>query len=453
MGHWADLLLPEVKQRLGVSGDKQDAEILAYCRQAQAEIELLAGRQFSPRSVALQFDSGGLPFVAVPEMQIGSMQATSECWPIADPTQPGRSSVLQVSQAQKRPLRAVPKAEALTAAAASLALAHGCGQLSLAPRRWFLEQAKAVPTGDLARALLDPGLHVQVAVLEGEVEGWWFQVSRRIRFWTSDTPDEPTLLEPLAPAGDGIVLVAQEPMLIVARVTEHPSDSAFAARVWVVDTKPRQPRAWQNISGAIHRHGAPILCLDAQTTPEEVVAQILLAAYWHGYLDSHETVAIPPALAGAFPRQVARVRTGTDAPSNEAAATLLFERLVRPGFDPARGAGSIRHYITRHATTLVRAHRASEAGFGPWREFDINERYYYKLLARFGEKGPDGHYTLDDATDAKIRRYLADQERRRAALDFLRGRGFSDAAARKWLQRHDLGEIATAHPRSPRQTE
>ncbi|MGA2514812.1 MAG: hypothetical protein ABSG37_14550 [Candidatus Limnocylindrales bacterium] len=452
MGHWADMLLPGVKQSLGISGDEQDAEILAYCRQSEAEIELLAGRQFGLRSLDLQFHSGGLPFVAVPDMQIGSMHADSECWPIADPAQPGRASVLQVSQALNPPIRAVPKAEALSAAAAALALAHRCGQLSLAPRRWFLEQAKAVPTGDLARALLDPGLHVQVEVVEGGVEGWWFQVSRRIRFWTSDTPDEPTLLEPLAPVGDGIVLVAQEPMLIVARVTEHPSDWAFAARVWVVDgTRGRRP--WQITSQAVHAYGVPILCLDGQTTPEEVVAQILLAAYWHGYLDSHETVAVPPALARAFPRQIARVRTGTDAPSDEAAAVLLFERLVRPGFDPTRGAGSIRHYIARHATTLVRAHRTSELEFHPWDELDISERYYYKLLARFGEKALDGRYEVDDATVAKIRAYLEERKRRKDAMDLLRLRGFGDAAARKWLQRHSIDEIRTAKPRRPGQVQ
>ncbi len=447
------MLLPGVKQSLGLSGHEQDAEILAYCRQAQAEIELLAGRQFSPRSVTLQFDSGGLPFVAVPDMQIGSMQSTSECWPIADPAQPARASVLQVSQALNPPIRAVPKAEALSAAAAALALAHRCGQLSLAPRRWFLEQAKAVPMGELARALLDPGLHVQVAVVEGGVEGWWFQVSRRICFWTRDTPDEPTLLEPLVPAGDGIVLVAQEPMLIVARVTAHPSDWAFAARVWIVEGMPRLPRAWQNISRAIHAHGGPILCLDGQTTPEEVVAQILLAAYWHGYLDSHETVAVPPALARAFPRQVARVRTGTDAPSNEAAAVLLFERLVRPGFDPTRGAGSIRHYITRHATTLVRAHRTAEVEFHPWDELGVSERYYYKLLARFGEKAPKATGEVDEATLDRIRAYLDTRKRRKDAMDLLRLRGFGDAAARKWLQRHSIEEIRTAKPRHPRQVQ
>jgi hypothetical protein len=283
------------------------------------------------------------------------------------------------------------------------------------------------------------------------VEGWWFQVSRRIRFWTSDTPDEPTLLEPLAPAGDRIVLVAQEPMLIVARVTEHPSDWAFAARVWVVEGT-RSPRPWQITSQAVHAYGVPILCLDEHSTPDEVVAQILLAAYWHGYLDGDEP-AVPPALVRAFPSQVERVRSGTGAPGDVEAATLLFERLLRPGFDPTRGAESIRRYITRHATTLVQDHRSSIAELHGWDEFDINERQYYKLLARFAAKGPDGRYAVDDTVKANIRAHVAESRRRKAAIELLRSHGFRDAAARKRLQRHGLDDIATAQPRRPRQVQ
>ena len=93
------------------------------------------------------------------------------------------------------------------------------------------------------------------------------------------------------------------------------------------------------------------------------------------------------------------------------------------------------------------------AGVHPWDEFEVLERHYYKLLAKFAPKGPHGRYELDDAIKSKIRDYLADQRRRKAAKGFLRGHGFGDAAARKWLQRHDLRDIATAQPRRPRQVE
>ena len=100
---------------------------------------------------------------------------------------------------------------------------------------------------------------------------------------------------------------------------------------------------------------------------------------------------------------------------------------------------------------MVRAHRAAETDSHPWADFRIDERYYYKLLARFAQKDPDGRYVLDDAIKSSIRDYLSEQERRKAAMEFLRGRGFSDAAARKWLQRHGIDEIATAKPRRPRE--
>jgi hypothetical protein len=201
----------------------------------------------------------------------------------------------------------------------------------------------------------------------------------------------------------------------------------------------------------VHAHGVPILCLDEQSTPEEVIAQMLLVAYWHGYLEGEQTALIPVSLASAFPRDVARVRRGTGLAETEAAAALLFERLLRPGFDPTRGAGSIRRYIARHATTLVREHRSAVADSHPWDEFELQERHYYKLLAKVAQKGLDGRYEVNDATVAKIRDYLDARRRRDAAMELLRGRGFGAAAARKWLQRHDLSEIATAKPRRPRE--
>jgi hypothetical protein len=448
MGHWADDLVPEVKQRLGITGDEQDAKVLAAARIAESEIELLAGRQFIFHHATLRFDSGELPFVPVPDLQIDSMQATAECWPIPDPVQPQRSSILQVRRALEPPLRAVPKAEALSAAGTALAALHREGWLSLAPRVWFQYQTKAEGEVEFGRRLLDPNRYVVAPVIAGEVEGWVVQVSRRIQLMTQETPGDPGLVEQLAPVQDGMAVVADEPILIVARVTEHPADWAFMARVWVVQFT-RHPHTWRHTSSVVHSYGVPILCLDERSTPEEVVAQILLAAFWHGYLDP-EDAAIPPALLRAFPRDVERVRRGTDSPDSQAAAGLLFERLLRPGFDPTRGAGSIRHYIARHATTLVRAHRTSEVEFHRWHELGLSERYYYKLLATFALKGPDGRYEVNDEVLAKMRAYLEGRQQRQMAMALLRKRGFKDAAARKWLQRHSIDEIRTARPRSPR---
>ena len=376
------------------------------------------------------------------------MEATAECWPIANPVHPQTSIALQVGRAQKPPEEAVPKAMALTAAAVCLAAAHKESMFGNTARLWLLERAHGEPGLELGRRLMDPAWRVLVPLASGEVDGWWIQLSQRIRFITRETPVEPVSVERLASAIDGVLLVADEPILIVARITSHPSDWVFVARVWAADGV-LNPGPWRAVSPGIHGHGVPILSLDEKSTPEEIITQILLAAYWHGYLDRTEVTVIPEALASAFPGQVARVRRGVDAPSNEAAATLLFERLLRPGFDPARGAGAIRRYIARHATTLIRAHRTTEAQIHPWDEYGIKERHYYKLLAKFEEKGPDGRYLLGDAVKEKIRDHVEQRRRREAKMNLLRGRGFGDAAARKWLQRHPIDGIATARPRRP----
>ena len=450
MGHWADDVVPEVKERLGIGGDDRDAEILANARLAQSEIELLAGHRFEPQHFALSIEHGGLPFVATLDTQAATLRANTECWPIPDPVHPQFANALQVGRAGNLASHAVGKAEALCAGAAVLAAAHRDGLLSLAPRVWFLDQVKAGPSVEFGRRLMDPGRRVHVPVVAGDVEGWWLQVSRRVYFVTKDTPDEPGLVEMLAPPGEGLAFVAGEPILIVARMTEHPSDWVFVARVWATEGAVRPPRPWRIASAAVHGHGVPILCLDGQSTPEEAIAEVLLLAYWHGYLHRDETTLIPQALAAAFPKDVARVMRGTAALDQPAAAAVLFERLLRPGFDPTRGAGSIRRYIARHATTIIRDYHSTQAEFHGWDEFGINERHYYKLLARFAAKGPDGRYAVDDTVKAKIRAHVAESRQRKAATELLRGHGFRDAAARKRLQRHGLDEIATAQPRRAR---
>jgi hypothetical protein len=450
MGQFSESLLPGAKEKLGISGEEHDAELLGYGRQAQAQIELLTGHRLEGARVAVSIDHGGLPFVATLDTQSATMQVPPECWPIVDPVHPEFANVLQAARAQNLADHAVGKAEALWAGAAVLAAVHRNGWLKFAPRVWFAEQSKAGPTVEFARRLMDPGRHTHVPVVSASVEGWWIQMSRRICIVTKDTPDDPGLVEMLAPPGQGMAVVAGEPILVVARMTQHPSDWAFVARVWVGDPGVRTTLAWRADARAIHGHGLPIITLDEQSTPEEVVAQTLLAAYWHGYIDGDEATPIPVALAAAFPRDVERVRRGTGASGTDEAGTALFRRLLRPGFDPTRGAGSIRRYITRHATTLVREHRSETADSHPWQEFEIEERHYYKLLARFANRDPSGRYVLDDAVKAKITSYLADSQQRKNALELLRLHGFGEAAARKHLRRHGLDGIATSQPRRPR---
>lgn len=134
---------------------------------------------------------------------------------------------------------------------------------------------------------------------------------------------------------------------------------------------------------------------------------------------------------------------------------MLLERLIRPGFDPAQGAEATRRYVRRQTTIVVMEHNKREhPDRYPWTHVGISERRYYKLLPMFAEK-VNGRYDYDfGEVVAQMKAYLDEQDRKReirtAALDLLRSRGFSEAAARKWMQRHEPEEAVGAWPRGRR---
>jgi hypothetical protein len=111
----------------------------------------------------------------------------------------------------------------------------------------------------------------------------------------------------------------------------------------------------RHLAGAIHEHGIPVLCLNPESTAEEIQCQILLLAQWHKYIAAGEP-EMADAIAGAYPRAVERIARATRAPDTRAAA-MLFEGLLRPGFDPARGAAAARQYVNRMATIAILNHR------------------------------------------------------------------------------------------------
>jgi hypothetical protein len=110
--------------------------------------------------------------------------------------------------------------------------------------------------------------------------------------------------------------------------------------------------------------------------------------------------------------------------------------------------------VRRKARIVVMEHRKQELpGLYPWTQIGISERRYYKLLPMFAEK-VNGRYDVDhDEIVARMKGYLNRKDRSRevraAALDLLRTRGFSQEAARKWLQRHQPEEAFDAWPRKP----
>ena len=137
-----------------------------------------------------------------------------------------------------------------------------------------------------------------------------------------------------------------------------------------------------------------------------------------------------------------------------AAAALLFEGLLQPGFDPARGAGAARRYVNRKATIAIRNHhKTTDGAVQPWEALGVPERRYYMLLNQFASKTGTRYQIHVDVLE-KIRSHLISRDKKKethdTAMELLQERGFSYAAARKWLQRHDYSEALTARPRSKR---
>jgi len=304
---------------------------------------------------------------------------------------------------------------------------------------------------------MDPGTRFTIPIFAEEIGGWWIQVSRRLLWVTAETEDEGRLIELLIDQpinGNSIPLAAAEPVLIVAPMTRQPVDWAFKARVWTEGVRRPISRPWNKLAPAIHGHGIPTITVDGISTPYEIACQVVLKAFWHGYLSGQER-ALVNVLALAYPRQVDLIQRKTRAPDKASAAAMLLEQLIRPGFDPAQGAEATRRYVRRKASIIAMQHRKLESpDLYPWTQIGISERRYYKLLPMFAPK-INGRYDIDhDEIVVRMKDYLnrKDQSRevRAAALELLRTRGFTQDAARKWLQRHQPEEALDAWPRGAR---
>jgi hypothetical protein len=161
------------------------------------------------------------------------------------------------------------------------------------------------------------------------------------------------------------------------------------------------------------------------------------------------------AVAMAYPSQVDRIRRVTNAPDRTSAAAVLLEQLIRPGFDPARGAEATRRYVRRKASIALMEYRKLESPDRyPWTQIGVSERRYYKLLPLFADK-VNGRYELDQAEVVeRMKMHLdrADHAKsvREAGMEVLLQHGFSQEAARKWLQRHSPEDAVDAWPRGQR---
>lgn len=462
MGHWSESLVDEVAhevaQRTGASPDRR--VVMDLLARVGRELEVLSGRSFHPlRRMTSVFEPNGLPFVDIPDLQVGSMEPVAGAWEIPDPVNRQIAAVLQVLPLAHPAPNAAPAADALWIAGQLVAEASRTGRLSGDfVLYWLGMSADREQRMELMRRVMDPAVRLSVPILGVSLNGWWIQIARRLIWVTSETEDEGRLLELLLDktktGSETAPLAAVEPILIAARMTRQPADWAFTARIWTEGVQRPIERPWSKIATAIHGYGIPTITLDPISTPQEIACQVVLKGYWHGYIRSDEP-ALANAVAMAYPRQVERIQRVTHAPNRTSAAATLLEQLIRPGFDPAQGAEATRRYVRGKASIVVMEHRKAEApGRYPWTQVGINERRYYKLLPQFAQK-VNGRYVLDhDDVVARMKAHLDQVDHKRAvraaALDVLRAHGFGEEAARKWLQRHRPEEAVNARPRGQR---
>lgn len=458
MGHWSESLIEELDQDLREGVDRQT--LVDILGKVGRELDVLTGRSFDPlRRGTSTFEPNGLPLVDVPDLRVGSVEGAADVWEVPDPVNPEIATVLQVSSLEATIRTAMTVPDALWIAGQLIADAAHTGHLSAGyVLHWLGTTFDQDERKDLFRRVMDPAVRFSVPALAVSIGGWWFQIARRLIWVTDETEDDGRLIEPLFDpdtAGKRVPpLAATEPVLIAAPMAQQPVNWAFAARIWPEGTERSTDRPWRVLARAVHNHGLPTITVDSASTRQEIACQVILKGYWHGYVSGDEPM-LAKAIETAYPKPVERIRRGTHSTTNTAAAALLLEQLIHPGYDPAQGAEATRRYVRRKANIVVMEHRKREAPERyPWTHIGISERRFYKLLPRFAEKvGGRYHYDHDDVI-ARMKAHLNTTDRHRdiraQALEVLRSHGFKDDAARKWLQRHQPEEAVDAWPRGRR---
>lgn len=112
MGHWAESLVDEVAQQIGGNPDRR--LLMDLAAQAGRELEVLSGRSFRPlRRMTSLFETNGLPFADIPDMQVGSMESMAGVREVPDPVNPQIAAVLQGATLANPAPNAAPAADAL----------------------------------------------------------------------------------------------------------------------------------------------------------------------------------------------------------------------------------------------------------------------------------------------------------------------------------------------------
>ena len=181
MGHWSESLVDEVAhevaQRGGGSPDRRLLTDMAAL--AGRELEILSGRSFHPlRQTTSIFEPNGLPFVDIPDMQVGSMDPVAGVWAIPDPVNRQMAPVLQVASLGNPAPTSAPAAEALWIAGQILAEASRTGRLSGDYVLYWLGAVDREQRMELMRRVMDPAVRFSIPILGVPAGGWWIQVAR-----------------------------------------------------------------------------------------------------------------------------------------------------------------------------------------------------------------------------------------------------------------------------------
>jgi hypothetical protein len=93
MGHWSESLVDEAAQQIGGSPDRR--VLMGLLAQAGRELDVLYGRSFHPlRRTTSVIERNGLPFVDIPDLQVGSMEPVVGAWAVSDPVNRQLATVL-----------------------------------------------------------------------------------------------------------------------------------------------------------------------------------------------------------------------------------------------------------------------------------------------------------------------------------------------------------------------
>src|SRR6266700_4544919 len=195
MGHWAESLVDEVAQQIGGNPDRR--LLMDLAAQAGRELEVLSGRSFRPlRRMTSVFETNGLPFADIPDMQVGSMKPMAGAREIPDPVNPQMAAVLQGATLANPAPNAVPAVDALWIAGLLVAEASRTGHLSGEyVLHWLGASMDREQRVELMRRVMDPAVRFSVPILAVPVGGWWIQIARRLIWVTSETEDDGRLIE------------------------------------------------------------------------------------------------------------------------------------------------------------------------------------------------------------------------------------------------------------------